>query len=66
MVIRGNGTVTRDEVGLDGGGGLGAFDREKVDSVVVPGVSVVGGGGWPTVFEGEYCGSVVTIGNPEV
>ncbi len=40
MVIRGEGTVTINEVGLARGGVLAVFDRKSVDSVVVPGVSV--------------------------
>ena len=65
MMIRGDATDTRVEVGLAGGGELGAFDENSVDSVVVPGVSVGGGGSGPMKVVDEYCVSVVTIGTPE-
>lgn len=65
VVIKGDGTETRVEVGLAGGGELGAFDENSVDSVVVPGVSVGGGRAGPTKVEDEYCVSIVTIGTPE-
>ena len=71
VVIRGNGTDTRDEVGLARGDGLAVFDEKDVDSVVVPGVSVgggggelIGGGGSEMIeLEGEY--RIVTLGIPE-
>ena len=65
VVVRGNGTDTRDELGLARGDGLAVFDEKSVDFVVVPGVSVGGGGGEMMAFEGEFRDSVVTIGVPE-
>ena len=73
VMIRGNGTDTRGEVGLARGDGLAVFDENGVDSVVVPGVSVGGGGGElmggggdeTMVFEDEYGDPIVTVGVPE-
>lgn len=66
VVVRGDDTDTRNEVGLAGSGGLSVFDGKSVDSVVVPGVSVGGIGGGMKVFEGKYVVIIVTIDTPGV